>query len=39
MTNEIAFTIMIALIALAGVYMAWWTHRQERKQEHGHESQ
>lgn len=33
MTNEIAFTIMISMVALAGLYMAWWTHKQERKEE------
>jgi hypothetical protein len=33
MSNEIAFTIMISMVALAGLYMIWWTRKQEREQE------
>lgn len=31
MTNEIAFTIMIVMAALTGIYIVWWTRREERK--------
>lgn len=31
MTNEIAFTVMITMIALTGIYIVWWTRREERK--------
>jgi len=37
-TNEIAFTVMISLVALAGFYMMWWIRRQERKEEHEQKS-
>jgi hypothetical protein len=33
MTNETAFLIMISIAALAGLYMVWWTHKQEREEE------
>jgi len=33
MTNQIAFTIMLAAVVLAAIYIVWWTNKQEREQE------
>ncbi len=33
MANEIAFMVIISMIALAGLYMVWWIRKQEREQE------
>ncbi len=39
MNNLIAFTIMIGIIVLGGLYMIWWMERQERKEEKYNQSQ
>ncbi len=31
MTNPAGFTIMITLVALAGIQVVWWTRREARK--------
>jgi hypothetical protein len=33
MTNEITFMIMMSMVALAGLYIIWWTRKQEREEE------
>jgi cbb3-type cytochrome oxidase subunit 3 len=33
MINQIAFTIMLAVVALAAIYIVWWTNKQERNEE------
>jgi hypothetical protein len=32
--NEIAFMIIMSMIALAGLSMVWWIRKQEHKEEH-----
>ncbi|MGH7496228.1 MAG: hypothetical protein ACREOO_28070 [bacterium] len=32
MNNVIAYTVMLGIIVLAGLYMVWWIERQERKE-------
>ncbi len=31
MTNLVGVTIMITLVALAGIYVVWWRRRETRK--------
>jgi hypothetical protein len=33
MINEITFMLIMTMAALAGIYMLWWTRKQEREQE------
>ena len=33
MTNIVAFTIMMGIIALGSLYMIWWMERQDRKED------
>jgi hypothetical protein len=33
MTSEVAFTIMISIIAVGVLYMIWWMERQDRKED------
>ncbi len=33
MTNETAFLIMMSMAALAGLYIIWWTRKQEREED------
>jgi len=34
MTNEIAFTVMMFIALLAGLYTIWWIRKEERQEEH-----